>query len=367
VNEIVREGKDVDLTLFPAPKWHEHDGNRYIGTGCLVIQKDPETDWVNVGVYRVAVHDEKTAGIYISPGKHGRLIMEKYWARGQDCPVVVSVGQDPSLFFVAGIEIPYGVSELDVVGGLRGEAVQVIESKHGLPIPATAEIVIEGRIPKDETRDEGPFGEWLGYYASGRRPAPIIKIDAIRYRNNPIIMGNLPAIPPNDDTYYRGFLRSAAVWEQLEQAGIPGIKGVWAHEAGGGRMMLTISVQQMYPGHSKQVGMAAASTHAGAYANRMTIVVDDDIDVTNDQQVWWALCSRMDPAIDIEIIKRCWSTSLDPMAYPLEKPVFNNRMVIDACRPWERLKTFPQVAETGPELKRKVIEKWRTILPDITD
>ena len=367
VNENIRRGKDVDLTIFPAPKWHEHDGNRYIGTGCIVVQKDPDSNWVNVGVYRVAVHDEKTAGLYISPGKHGRLIMEKYWARGQDCPVVVSVGHDPMLFFVAGLEIPYGVSELEVAGGLKGEAVQVIESDTGLPLPATAEIVIEGRIPRDETRDEGPFGEWLGYYASGRNPAPVIKIDAIRYRNDPIIMGNLPAIPPNDDTYYRGFLRSATVWEQLEQSGIPGIKAVWAHEAGGSRMLLTIAIRQMYPGHSKQVGLAAGSCHAGAYANRITIVVDDDIDVTNDHQVWWALCSRMDPAVDIEVVKRCWSTSLDPMSYPREKPVFNNRMVIDACRPWERLSTFPKVTEAGPDLKRKVIEKWRGVLPDITD
>jgi len=115
VNENIQKGNDVDLTIFPAPKWHEDDGNRYIGTGCLVIQKDPDTDWVNVGVYRVAVHDEKTAGLYISPGKHGRLIMEKYWARGQDCPVVVSVGQDPTLFFVAGLEIPYGSGVVGIV------------------------------------------------------------------------------------------------------------------------------------------------------------------------------------------------------------------------------------------------------------
>ncbi|PYS07292.1 MAG: hypothetical protein DMG12_01065 [Acidobacteria bacterium] len=100
---------------------------------------------------------------------------------------------------------------------------------------------------------------------------------------------------------------------------------------------------------------------------RGTIVVDADIDVTNDQQVWWALCSRMDPVVDIEVVKRCWSTSLDPMSYPREKPVFNNRMVIDACRPWERLQTFPKVTEAGPELKRKVIEKWRSVLPEISD
>src|SRR5207253_9075832 len=101
VNENIRRGKDVDLTMFPAPKWHEHDGNRYIGTGCLVIQTDPDTNWVNVGVYRVAVHDEKTAGLYISPGTHARVTVEHYWARGQGCPAVVSVGQVPTWLFAA--------------------------------------------------------------------------------------------------------------------------------------------------------------------------------------------------------------------------------------------------------------------------
>lgn len=231
VNENIQTGNDVDLLAFPAPKWHKHEGNRYIGTSCLIIQKDTTTDWVNIGVYRVAVHDKKTAGLYISPGKHGRLIMEKYWARGEGCPVAV-------------LEIPHGVSEFEVAGGLKGEPIEVIESQiTGLPIPATAEIVIEGKVPPGELRDEGPFGEWLGYYAAGMRPAPIIKIEAIRYRNDPIILGNLPALPPNDDTYYRGILRSATIWEQLKQAGIPGIKGVWAHEAGGSRMLLILSIQ----------------------------------------------------------------------------------------------------------------------------
>src|SRR5690606_12611153 len=137
------------------PKWHEHDGCRYIGTGCVVIQKDPDSGWVNLGTYRVAVHDETTAGLYISPGKHGRRIMEKYWAKGEACPVAISVGQEPMLFIVSGLEAPEGVSEYDVVGGLRGEPTQVIESEFtGLPIPATAEIVIEGEVPPGETREE---------------------------------------------------------------------------------------------------------------------------------------------------------------------------------------------------------------------
>src|ERR1051326_6365496 len=99
--------------------------------------------------------------------------------------------------------------------------------------------------------------------------------------------------------------------DRQQHAAAAGLMRPYCFDSRNSRMLLTIAIQQMYPGHSKQVGLAAANTHAGAYANRMTIVVDDDIDVTNDQQVWWALCSRMDPAVDIEIVKRCWSTSLD--------------------------------------------------------
>jgi 4-hydroxy-3-polyprenylbenzoate decarboxylase len=157
------------------------------------------------------------------------------------------------------------------------------------------------------------------------------------------------------------------VWEQLESAGVPGVKGVWAHEAGGSRMLLIVSITPMHPGHSKQAGLVASSCHGGAYANRMTIVVDDDIDPTNTNDVLWAMCSRMDPTVDIETIRRCWSTSLDPMAYPAEKPVFNNRIVIDACRPYERRDSFPLVVEASPALKNAVIEKWRGVLPEIAD
>ena len=81
ITENVDSGDKVDLLKFPTPRWHEHDGGRYIGTGCMVIMEDPDGHWTNVGTYRVCVHDRNTLGIWISPGKHGRLIREKYWAR----------------------------------------------------------------------------------------------------------------------------------------------------------------------------------------------------------------------------------------------------------------------------------------------
>jgi len=365
VFENVEEGDKINLLKFPAPKWHELDGGRYLGTGCLVIMKDPDTDWVNVGVYRVQVFDEKTISVMISKGKQGAIIMQKYWDRGEPCPVAISMGHDPLTYLVGGMEIPYGTGEYDVVGGIRGEPLEIIHGpKTTLPIPVSSEIVIEGEIHDgDMVENEGPFGEWTGYYAGGRRPQPRIAVSCVLHRNDPIILGAMPRIPPNDDCYYRGFLRSAAVWVELENAGVPGIEGVWAHEAGGGRFMLTIAIKQLYPGHAKQAGLLASQCQSGAYANRITVVVDDDIDPANTDQVIWALCTRTDPREDVEILKRCWSTRLDPMSYPEDARVLNSRMVIDACRPWERLETFPPVVKPSEELKKKTIEKWTELFP----
>ena len=117
----------IDVTKFPAPQWHSKDGGRYIGTGCYNIMRDPDEGWINCGTYRVMIHDEKTLGFYISPGKHGRQIRDKYKARGERMPVAVVCGGDPMSFLMGCSEIPQGVCELEVVGGMRGEPVEVIK------------------------------------------------------------------------------------------------------------------------------------------------------------------------------------------------------------------------------------------------
>jgi len=163
---ILTEEK-LDLFMFPTPKWHEDDGGRYIGTGVITITKDPEEGWVNCGTYRVMIQDQKTLSFYVSPGKHGRMMREKYWAKGEPCPVVICFGMDLMLYTLSTISLPWGVSEFDVTGFLKGKPIQVVKGKAtGLPIPATAEIAVEGFAPppSEDVRPEGPFGEWTGYY-----------------------------------------------------------------------------------------------------------------------------------------------------------------------------------------------------------
>ncbi|MEE8562050.1 MAG: UbiD family decarboxylase, partial [Alphaproteobacteria bacterium] len=198
VLDNVIEGESVDIFRFPHPVWHAEDGGPYPGTECLVIMRDPETEWINIGTYRIQAHDSDTLTIFIEPGKHGDVIRRKYWARGEACPVAACLGQAPVLGGVGRVGYGPGVSELDIAGGQIGRAIEVVAGpRTGIPIPADAEIALEARIlpPGQETRVEGPFGEWPGYYASGSRDEPAVKIDAIYHRDDPIMIGQPPVRP----------------------------------------------------------------------------------------------------------------------------------------------------------------------------
>jgi 4-hydroxy-3-polyprenylbenzoate decarboxylase len=362
--ENVMEGDEVDLFKFPVPIHHELDGGRYIGTACAVITRDPDTGWINAGTYRVQVFERNVGACYISPGKHGRLHRDKYFERGQSCPAVAVVGLDPLLFLAARYQVPPGLSELDWVGGLREEPLSVLRGEHtGLPIPANSEIVLEGEFRHDEQRREGPFGEWPGYYAGGKVEEPVFRIKRVMYRDDPILTCAASNKPPHAHLYERAFIRSAALWEGLEKASVPEIKGVWVHEAGSGRTFNVVSIKQRYHGHARQAGMLATQMVPVAYGNRWTIVVDDDIDPSSLDEVVWAMGTRCDPKEDLEITRRCWSSKIDPMIF--DKALFNSRVMVDACIPYERRGDFSPVAETSPALRAKMIEKYRDKFAEI--
>lgn len=365
--ENVRAGASLDVTAFPAPRWHELDGGRYIGTACCVITRDPDDGWVNIGIYRVQVHDEKTVGLYISPGHHARIMREKYWASGKACPVAVSFGQDPLLWLAAGQSVPYGVSEYDYAGGLRQAPVDVVRGEHtGLPIPATAEIAIEGAVPppSEQSHVEGPFGEWPGYYAHGAREEPVIRVRALYFRDDPIIAGAPPLKPPA--LVFGVPIEAAAIRNYLEKADVPDVRGVWcfvgSSAPGGGAPFIVISVKQRYHGHAQQAAIAALGCRAGNYHGRFIIVVDEDIDPTNLGEVIWAISTRCDPKSAITVIDNCWSTPLDPTVHPDKKDAgdfTSSRAIINACRPYAWKGRFPPVNALSPELKKKISEKWK--------
>jgi 4-hydroxy-3-polyprenylbenzoate decarboxylase len=360
-------GDDVDVLSLPVPLHHEHDGGRYIGTGDCVITRNPSSGRINLGTYRMQVFDEQHTGLYISPGKHGRMDVDDWFDAGEDrVPVAASVGQDPTLWMFSSISVTHDSTygEYARAGGLKGRPFPVVEGPvTGLPLPAHGEIVLEGYLERGNVQEEGPFGEWTGYYGSGASDSPVFQVEAIHHRDDPILACAVPAKPPYDYSYHKSLARSANLWDQVEAAGVPDVRGVWRTEAGGSRLFNIVSIKQRYAGHARQAGYIAAQVQAGAYAGRWTVVVDKDIDPTNLDEVAWAMSTRCDPTQDIETFDRAWSTPLDPMIPDAEKEhPFNSRAIVDATIPYERRDEFPRVAETSPDYQAEIREKWDAVI-----
>lgn len=359
VMENVTTGEDIDLLEFPVPKWHRHDGGRYIGTGDVVVTQNADTGDLNAATYRVQVHGPRTATVYISPGKDGKQNKESYLDRGDPVPVVVSVGHAPDLFCTVNHRLPADVNELEYASARRpDDRLEVIEGAvTGLPIPSRAELVLEGHIyPEDDPVTEGPFGEWTGYYGSGTNTELPLTVERVYHRNDPIITGSNNAVSPTA----LSVIRSAAVlWDELERLGVSGLGEVNSFMPDS--YFRVISIDQQYPGHSTQVGMQSVSLPSGAYHGRFTVIVDDDIDVFDWEQVKWAMTSRCDPVNDIHVIEDCWSTGLDPIIPPDRKEAgdfTNSRAVIDATRPFHWRDEFPADTKISEDLERKVLEEY---------
>lgn len=359
------KSEGIDVLDFPAPRWNDKDGGRYIGTGDVIITRNAETGEINTGTYRVQVHGPETITAYISPGKDGKINVDSYLDREEPSPIVVCAGPPLDVFCGANEYTPSHLRELDYAGGLRGEPIEVIEGETtGLPIPAHSELVFEGHIyPDAEPVQEGPFGEWTGYYAGGSHREGYhsllpISVERVYHRDDPIIFGKPPIRPPAAS--YSEIRNAARLWNELDEAGIPGIVKVNSMPFGPGWFEV-ISIKQQYAGHSSQVAQHAASGPAGGYHGRFTVVVDEEIDPYNQEQVLWAICSRCDPDTDIQILRNCWSTPLDPLIHPDRKrdgDFSNSRALIDATRPYHWRDEFPEVTDVSEEYRGELLEKW---------
>jgi len=352
-------GEAVDLSKFPAPHWHQLDGGPYIGSGSLVIMRDPDSDWVNAAIYRVQVHTRNKVTIQFDhQGRHGAIIAKKYWDRGMACPVAVVNGGDPALF-IAGFEyLPEGQSEYDFAGAIKDQPVEIyLGPKTGLPIPVHTEIVLEGGLPPGVTLSEGPFGEFTGYYASEARPSPVMEVSAIHYRNDPILFGSPPMKPPR---FHFGLpFRAASIWSNLQTAGVTDIVGAWQHVA---QLMTVIALKQRYAGHAKRAALIAAPN---SYMGRIIVVVDEDVDPSDLADVMWAIATRCEPSESVDIIRDAWSSSLDPRILPERRLIgatSHSKMIIDACKPFGWLSQFPPISAMSHEDRRVIEQRWRSKL-----
>jgi len=357
VKQNIFTGKDIDLYKFPTPHWYPLDGGRFFGTAHFIVSKDPDTGWVNLGTYRSQLLGKDKLGTQFIKGKHADQMLKKYQKMGKPMPVASVVGCDPILFITGAARISAFTSEYEVAGAIRGEPIEVVQGETvDLPVPAHAEIVVEGLVDAEKFMEEGPFGEYTGYYSGvGTDPRNFIDVKCITHRDNPIMWGTTVGRAVTDTHMTMALSYGATLWQQLVEMKIPGIRSVYCPPEGSGRFLAIISVQQMYPGHADQVLTAAISTEMGAYGLKTVIVVDEDIDPWDIPRVMYALSFRFQPNRS-QVIKRGRSTPLDP-SLPIDAREITGRLLMDATIPYD-WKDKPIPIKLDEEMVKRVEARW---------
>jgi 4-hydroxy-3-polyprenylbenzoate decarboxylase len=362
VNQNVLKGDQIDLGMFAAPKHWPLDGGVYIGTADAVLTRDPDLGHVNVGTYRMMVHDRNHVGLYLSPGKDARLHITRAWQRGQDVEVAAALGVHPLWMIVGSQTFPKNMSELEAIGGIMGGPLEVVPGETtSLEIPALAEIVIEGVIRPHSARLEGPFGEFTGYYGRPEAACPLVEVTAIHHRDQPILTNALMADYPSCEmALFYAITKSARLWDDLDKYGIPGIKGVWTvPAAASGFGMVVVSMEQRYAGHAAQVLALAAQAPSAAYYTKWIVAVDEDVDPTDINQVLWAMATRSSPVNDIDILRNTWSTWLDPTLNPPEERPWGSKALINACKDYQHIGVFSKRTTLTREVWQRIAARWK--------
>jgi len=238
----------------------------------------------------------------LSPAKDIGSHFQKYRAKKTSMPFAIAIGPEPVSGFIAGARVAANLYEAELVGALRQEPAELVKCETvDLEVPATAEIVIEGEVSLTETEWEAPFGEFVGYSATGRTKAPVWKVTAVTYRNNPILTMSNTGVPVDEYHLDVGLVRSAELYDRLRSDGIA-VKAVNAPPQGVG-FLIIVSVSGRTPNIVERITSSIWGSVQGTNAP-FVIVVDEDVDVFDIWQVLHAMVTRCHPYRDIWKVKR---------------------------------------------------------------
>ncbi|MER5336989.1 UbiD family decarboxylase [Micromonospora sp. NPDC002717] len=298
---------DALLSRLPLTVQHEHDGGRYLTSAILVV-RDPATGKTNLSINRMLAVGERTLRTLVLPGRLRRILTATE-RRGLDLDVAIVVGVDPLLALAS--QAPAAdraLDDLEVASALRTTPLPVVACPtSGLPVPADAEFVLAGRFRAGVRAPEGPFGEFPRTYGP-TAPAPVIELTAGWHSGAAVFQTILSG--GREHFLLGGIPREAALLRMLRQAH-PDVVAVRLPEAGSCRLHAVVSVRGGAAASAVNVLLA---TLGGASAVKYAVVVDDDVDIHDDEQVGWALATRVQADRDVVVIPRAAGSSLDPSA-----------------------------------------------------
>lgn len=327
--DVIYTGNDVDLTRLPIPIFSEKDPAPFITLG-LSISRDPKSGGKNTSIYRLQLKGRNRLGIM---AQHLVRQLVEAESLGKGLPIAIAIGTDPVIPLATQWMAPYGTDEMALAGALRGQPVEVVKAETvDLEVPATAEIVIEGNVLPNIREQEGPFGEVSGYYTPAN-PKPLIEVSAITHRKNPIYQAALTGMPTTENHILKQLPLEATFYWMLKKE-FPGVTAVHFPAAGTVGMISVIAMKQAYECEARNV----IATMFGSRRNKITIVVDDDVDIYDMEKVLWAIATRTQADEDIVIFPRLVATAMDPS---VRKFRVGSSLGIDATKPFGQ--PFPEM------------------------
>jgi 4-hydroxy-3-polyprenylbenzoate decarboxylase len=354
--EIVWEGKDVDLSRLPIQTCWPGDAGALITWG-LTITRGPLKTRQNLGIYRQQVIAPNKVIMRWLAQRGGALDFRDHGLHhpGQRFPIAVALGADPATLLAAVTPVPDSISEYQFAGLLRGARTELVKCLGSeLHVPASAEIILEGVIHADETALEGPFGDHTGYYNEQER-FPVFTIERMTMRRDPIYHSTYTGKPPDEPAVLGVALNE--VFVPLLQKQFPEITDFYLPPEGCSYRLALVSMKKQYPGHAKRVMFGIWSFLRQFMYTKFIIVTDDDIDIRNWKEVIWALTTRVDPARDTLLAER---TPIDYLDFASPVSGLGSKMGIDATNKWpgETSRGWGKPISMDAEVKRRVDELW---------
>jgi 4-hydroxy-3-polyprenylbenzoate decarboxylase len=353
--EVVKTGDDARLSDLPILKCWPLDGGRFI-TLPLVFTKDTQGKR-NVGMYRIQVYDDRTAGMHWQRHKVGSRHHEEFEAAGRDIPVAIAIGGDPACTYAATAPLPDQIDEMAFAGFLRKKPVDMVACKTvDVEVPADSEFVIEGYVPSGERRIEGPFGDHTGFYTL-EDDYPVFRVTAITHRRQPVYPATIVGRPPMED----GWLGKATerLFLPLVRLFVPEILDYNLPVEGVFHNLCIVKIRKRYPGHAQKV-MNALWGLGQMMFTKIIVVVDEWVDVQNLQEVLWVTANNIDPERDTMFVRG----PIDVLDHASRAPGYGSKMGIDATRklPEEGFtRNWPPVIEMSGDVKKRVDDLFQRL------
>lgn len=360
VQRRVWRGEAVDLGRLPV-QWCWPGEPAPLITWPLVITRAPDDPAdINVGVYRMQVLGKDRLLVRWLSNRGGARHHRLWQARGLDMPIAIAIGADPATILAAVMPLPDGMSELAFAGALRGGKTRVGAGVTvDLPVPADAEIVLEGTVSSTRTEPEGPFGDHTGYY-NAVEPFPVVQLSAITSRDRPVYLSTFTGRPPDEPSVLAETMTE--LFLPIVRRQFPEIRDLWLPPAACSYRAMVVSIDKRYPGQARRVMLGMWSVLPQFSYTKLIIVVDPDIDVRNWSDVIWAVSTRFDASRDL---LRLDDTPIDYLDFASPRAGLGGKLGLDATnkigpetdREWGRVLTMPH------DVVQRVDDLWARMSP----